>query len=173
MEDEAIRAALKRMDTTSSRALHEAATPLRELGERAVPYFRNFVPLAKTYQCRAALLHLATRYARTNRVAFEMGLEGCDDRSSLVRYRACGLLAYSLRKEALPRLQALLDHPDAKTREDAAAAIQAIRKKSHHRYINRDGKGFVRWVVNDSDDILLFRAARRIMEWRERSRGRS
>ena len=35
----------------------------------------------------------------------ELGLAALNDRSRQVRYRACGLLAYALRKEALPSLQ--------------------------------------------------------------------
>jgi len=61
------------------------------------------------------------------------------------------LLAYSLRKDALAKLRPLLQHSDPRTREDARAAIDAIEKRNHHLYVDRDHSGRARWVVNEGD----------------------
>jgi hypothetical protein len=69
----------------------------------------------------------------------------------MVRYRACGLCAYSLRQEALPSLQSLLSHKDGKTVEDAVAAIEAIEQQNHHLFVDRTHSGRSFWIVNESD----------------------
>lgn len=76
---------------------------------------------------------------------------GLADRSYMVRYRACGLLAYSLRREALPPLQTLSAHADRRTAEDAAAAIDAIEHRNHDYFADRGHTGRSFWAVNDSD----------------------
>jgi len=70
----------------------------------------------------------------------------------MVRYRACGLLAYSLRRDAIGPLKTLLNHRDPRTLADASAAITAIEKQNHHLFIDRDASGRTRWVVNEGDD---------------------
>lgn len=71
--------------------------------------------------------------------------------ASVVRYRACGLLANSLQREAIPALKSLLNHPDTATRDDAAAAIMAIDKQNHHLFRDRDQSGKVQWILNPED----------------------
>jgi hypothetical protein len=73
------------------------------------------------------------------------------DRSWLVRDRACALLAYSLRQDALTPLSALLDDPQAEVRHSAQAARTAIAAQNHHLFKDRDGTGSVFWVVNPDD----------------------
>jgi hypothetical protein len=68
-----------------------------------------------------------------------------------VRYRACGLLAYSLRADALPELEPLLGHRDQRTVEDARAAIDAIRSHNHHFFVDRGHSGRSFWEVNKGD----------------------
>lgn len=91
------------------------------------------------------------RYGRTSEVAFQLGLAGLCDRATIVRYRACGVLAYSLRRDALPHLEALLGHPDHKTVEDARAAIDAIKRKNHHYFVDRDHTDQIFWEVMDGN----------------------
>jgi hypothetical protein len=65
----------------------------------------------------------------------------------MVRKRACSILAYSLRQDAVPHLEHLLCHRDQKTRDDAAAAIDAIKHRNHHYWVDRDQSGRVFWKV--------------------------
>jgi hypothetical protein len=66
----------------------------------------------------------AIRFARVSEAAYSLGLKALADKSYMVRYRACMVLAYSLRTDAIPALTLLLHHADARTREDAAHALR-------------------------------------------------
>jgi hypothetical protein len=74
-----------------------------------------------------------------------------NDRAALVRHRACALLAYSLREDAIPYLEKLLTHKNNKTVADATAAIDSIKQKNAHFFIDRDHSGRVFWVLNPGD----------------------
>jgi HEAT repeat protein len=139
------------MDTTRTTDHDTAWADLRELGVDVVPHLASAFSSFRTWQGRVSLVFHSIRYARVSDAAFQLGLRGLEDKSYMVRWRACGLLAYSLRKDALAKLQPLLQHADARTREDARAAIDAIEKRNHHLYVDRDHSGRARWVVNEGD----------------------
>jgi hypothetical protein len=149
--DESILAAVRRLDTARSADGEAAWSVLRPLGGEVVPHLLGAFSTFRTWQGRTALVFHAIRYARGSESAFQIGLLGCRDRSYMVRYRACGLLAYSLRTDALPHLEPLLDHRDQRTVEDASAAIDAIRSHNHHYFVDRDHSGRCFWEVNESD----------------------
>ena len=96
------------------------------------PYLLEAYPSARRWQARTGLVFHAIRFARVSDAAYALGLRAIGDKSYMVRYRACMVLAYSLRTEAIPALQALLQHADARTREDAARALDAIQHQNHH-----------------------------------------
>ena len=121
------------------------------MGSSILPFFAEAFPRARKWQGRVALVFHCIRHARTSPVAFDLGLLALQDKSYMVRYRACGLLAYSLRKEALPELTRLLIHSDSRTVEDAAAAISAIENQNHHLFIDRAHSGSSFWEVNPGD----------------------
>jgi hypothetical protein len=148
-----IRKLVKALDISNSKQAEGAWLQLKPLGEAVVPYLAEYYPLARKWQCRVALVFHSIRYARTSETAFQLGITALNDRATLVRYRACGLLAYSLRKEAIPYLKSLLKHKDSKTVEDAAAAINAIQKQNHHYFVDRNNTGKVFWEVNQGDKI--------------------
>jgi hypothetical protein len=60
-------------------------------------------------------------------------------------------VAYSQRPEALSHLKVLLAHPDARTVEDAKAAIDAISSRNHHYFVDRGHSGRSFWQVNEGD----------------------
>ena len=102
------------------------------------------------------MVYGATFSARVSEDAFELGVLGCRDRSKYVRDRACGVLAYSLRKDAPPVLRLLLRADDDVTREAAEGAVDAIKHGNHHLYWDRDRpRGRTFWVVNRGDDPQL------------------
>lgn len=142
------------LDTADERAREEAWDALRDLGDAVLPALLAAYGTFRTWQGRTALVFHAIRYARTSAVACELGLRACGDRSRLVRHRACGLLAYSLRSDALSQLEPLTRHRDARTVADARAAIDAIRSRNHHYFVDRDHSGRSFWHVNDGDTDL-------------------
>jgi hypothetical protein len=124
---------------------------LKTLGADVCPYLVAAYPKFKKWQGRVSLVFHSISYARVREEAFQLGLLALNDRSSIVRYRACSVLAYSLRSDALPPLNALLTHEDNKTREDASAAIAAIQAGNHHLFVDRSRTGRSFWVVNEED----------------------
>jgi hypothetical protein len=151
MEAETVRRLVGMLDTSRGADSEAAWQELRELGSDVVPWLLQAFPGFRTWQGRTALVFHAIRYARTSEEAFQLGVLGCRDRSYMVRYRACGLLAYSQRADAKPFLEALLSHRDVRTVEDARAAIDAIRSRNHHRFVDRDRSGRTFWHVNEGD----------------------
>lgn len=150
MDDSQIRHALEMFDTASSNLQEAAWASLRPLGVDVVPFLAEYFPRTKKAQGRVALIFHAIRYARESQAAF-LGLLALNDKATLVRYRACGLCAYSLKADAIPHLKRLLKHTDAKTVADAEAAIDAIRCKNHRYFIDRTHSHSTFWEVNPTD----------------------
>jgi hypothetical protein len=149
MNKQEIISLVKRLDTASSLEQETAWAKLRPLQEQVVPYLLEAYPTTRRWQGRVALVFHSIRFARTSEAAFQLGLIACEDKAAPVRYRACGLLAYSLRVEAIPHLEALLKRREKKTVADAAAAIDAIEKRNHHYFVDRNHTGRIFWQVND------------------------
>ncbi|MYN47653.1 hypothetical protein GTP23_21685 [Pseudoduganella sp. FT93W] len=154
MDDLKIRELVKRLDTASVVEQEAAWTLLRPLGAGVVPFLADAYGSTKKAQGRVALIFHAIRFARDSEAAFELGIRALKDKATLVRYRACGVCAYSLRPDAIPHLEELLEHPDAKTAEDAVAAIDAIKRKNHHYFIDRSHSGTSFWTVNPEDSAV-------------------
>lgn len=116
-----------------------------------VPFLAECFPRTKKTQGRVALVFHAIRFARESHSAFELGVLALSDKATLVRYRACALCAYSLRDDAIPHLKLLLKHSDSKTVADAKAAIDAIRFRNHHYFVDRIHSCGTFWEVNPGD----------------------
>jgi hypothetical protein len=153
MDDLKIRELVKSLDTTSTGDQEATWAQLHPLGVDVVPFLANAYGSTKKAQGRVALAFHAIRYARVSQAAFELGILALNDKATLVRYRACCICAYSLRADAIPHLRELLHHSDAKTVEDAAAAIDAIKSKNHHYFIDRSHSGTSFWTVNPEDSV--------------------
>lgn len=151
MQVEGIRALVARLDSKSEPDREQAWSELRSLGADIVPHLRAGYPGFSHGEGRVALVYHALRYARVSEDAFQLGLAGLSDRSKLVRYRACALLAYSLRKDAIAPLRRLRDDPDWQVRQSCRAAEFAILEKNHHLFIDRRGEGRTAWQVNPDD----------------------
>jgi hypothetical protein len=151
MDDARIRELVGRLDTAKAREEEDAWNALKPLTVDVVPYLAEFYPKARKWQARAAVIFHAMRYARASEPAFQLGLTALRDKATIVRYRACGLCAYSLRNDAIPHLQELLRHSDADTVADAKAAIDAIRSRNHHYFVDRSHSGRSFWEVNSGD----------------------
>jgi len=151
MTPDEIRALVLRLDTTSAREEEEVWAQLRGLGATVAPYLLDAYRTFRKSKGRVSLVFHSIRYARTSNDAFRLGIEALSDKATLVRYRACGLLAYSQRPDAIPHLRSLLAHSDARTVEDAKAAIDAISNRNHHYFVDRDHSGRSFWQVNETD----------------------
>lgn len=143
---------VSKLDTPELSLQDQAWAEIKQLNLdiKLVPFLKEAYPTFKTWQGRAWLLHLAIRYARESEEATQLGIEALEDQSKVVRYRACSLLAYSLKTEALPHLEKLLDSSENQTREDAAAAINAIKSQNHNLFIDRTNSGKTFWEVDQS-----------------------
>ena len=149
--DDEIRRLVGEIAAASSSA-ETAWQRLRELGPTVAPYLLEAYHGAKRWQGRTALVFHTIRFARVSDAAYTLGCQALGDKSYMVRYRACMVLAYSLRAEAIPALEVLLQHTDARTREDAARAVDAIRHQNHHYFVDTQHSGRSFWVVNETDD---------------------
>ena len=154
MNEEEIIGLISEMDTANAVQSETAWTKLRDLGEAIVPFLAKAYPSFRKSQGRVALVFHALGFARSSECAFQLGLAALGDRATLVRYRACGLLAYSLRREALPHLTKLLLHKEAKTVDDAKAAVDAIRHQNHHYFVDRNHSGRSFWQVTEDDGTV-------------------
>ena len=146
MTHDEIMALVMVLDNAKGGASDDSSEKLKSVGEDIVAYYLEAYPRFKKWQGRVELVYRATRYSRTRDDAYRLGILA--DKAAIVRYRACGLLAYSLRRDAIPFLETLLSHPTKDTAEHAAAAIAAIKHQNHNYFIDRShtGRGF--WVIN-------------------------
>jgi hypothetical protein len=142
------------VEIAASRAADEDSAwgELKALGPDVVPFLAEAFPRTRKWQGRVSLVFHCIWHARISQPAVDLGLVALRDKSYMVRYRACGLLAYSLQTTVLPALRVLLDHPDSRTVEDASAAIAAIEHQNHHLFVDRSGSGRSFWVVNPEDE---------------------
>lgn len=143
-----IKQLVKALDTAASSEEERAWTVLAPFGAQVVPHLSSAYAGFRTWQGRASLVYHCLPYARTNDIAFRLGLAAATDRAKVVRYRAISLLAYAQRPEALPLLKTLLAHPSEETVADAAAAIDAIESRNHHYFHDRDHSGMLTWNVH-------------------------
>ena len=149
MDEPEVRRQVEALDTTVTADADRAWEALRPLGAAVVPFFVEAFPRARRWQGRVAMVFHAIRYARESDAAFRLGMMALKDKSTMVRFRGCGLLAYALRQEALPALQELLGHADRRTVDDATAAIDAIRSRNHNYFVDRGHTGRVTWTMSD------------------------
>lgn len=149
--DEQIAAAVDALDVRGAEDGDEAWAQLRPLGVGVAPFLRAAYQRFRTWQGRCALAYYATRYARISEDAFQLGMVALGDKSYMVRYRACGLLAYSLRKDALPALEEAAKDVKPLVATSALAARNAILAQNHHLFADRSLSGRTTWNVNDGD----------------------
>jgi hypothetical protein len=120
--------------------------------EALVPGFVAAFPRIRNAAGRNSVLFWVVRFARKYPEVVELAKVALSDPAYMPRMQACGILAYSLRRDALPHLEPLLEHRDPKTRADAPAAIDAIEHQNHHYWFDRDHSGHFFWTVNPEDE---------------------
>lgn len=138
MEPSAIRDLVQTFAVKSSFGDELGYKEIKALGEEVIPYFLEQYPKSSHWKQRVAYVYHSIRpAAKGDKSAFQLGLLALNDKSKHVRYRACMLLACAQNIEALPYLEALKDHPVSETKKDVEAAIDALKSKNHHYFIDR------------------------------------
>jgi hypothetical protein len=150
MDETQIRALVAALETTKVSEEEWTWEKLKPLGPSVLPFFLEYYAKMKKWQERVSLVFHSIKYARDYDEAFQLGINATKDKATVVRYRACMVLAYSLKKEALPHLRALLSHADKKTVENAKAAIDAIEHRNHNYFIDRQHSGKMFWTVDSN-----------------------
>jgi hypothetical protein len=134
---------LNELDGSGSDAEWVAAQQLRDMLNGDLPkYLIEKYKTQRSWRPRSSYVYHSVRYARESDSAVELGKQALTDKSGVVRYRACMLLAYSLRQDVLSFLKQV-ETNDPKTREDIRAAIDAITSQNHHFFVDRDHSGQV------------------------------
>lgn len=115
-----------------------------ELGEKFPELMLATYRISRKWRVRVSCVFFSIHYARDAEAAVQLGLQAIKDRSKVVRYRACMLLAWSLRSDALPALrEALATCESQETKEDLEAAIDAIENNNSNYFVDRDHSGRV------------------------------
>lgn len=115
-----------------------------ELGAKFPELMLETYKLSRKWRVRVSCVFFSIHYARDSVAAVQLGLQAIKDRSKVVRYRACMLLAWSLRTDALPTLrEALAQSESPETMADLEAAIDAIENNNSNYFVDRDHSGRV------------------------------
>jgi len=145
MHCERVTTLVRAFSTTRRAEIDAAWTVAQSMGDDLLALLAEAFPQVRKSAGRASIIRYAGRFSRESEVAFRMGITAVQDRAYAVRHYGCAILAYSLRADALPTLSSLLKHADRRTAEDAGAAVDAIKNKNRHFFMDRDHSGRVRW----------------------------
>ena len=141
---------LERLDGSGSDSEYEAIEQLHKQGHRLPALLLAKYKTTRKWGARSSCVYHAIRYARKSDEAIELGFLALSDKSKVVRYRACMLLAYSLEEGLLERLRLLVDSAtlDEETRNDLKAAIDAIEHQNSDFFVDREHSGKVSLRIN-------------------------
>jgi hypothetical protein len=151
MNETRIQELIEQLDGSGSPLEWQAISELRSMGDALAEHLRAKYHQSRNWGVRCACVFYSLKYARdNNETAIALGREALRDRSKAVRYRACMLLAFSLRRDALDELRdamrCLSGRPGA---DDVAAAIDAIEHQNHNYFVDRDHSGKVKMTIKD------------------------
>lgn len=104
--------------------------PLRPLAVESIPSVIAAYDDTAHWQARAAQLYYCTGFSRTRSDVCRFAIHALTDKSIEVRYRACGLLAFSRRRRLIPKLNAALVSANDATKRYLSAAMEAIDQRS-------------------------------------------
>lgn len=147
MSEDKLRRALSLLSGPSLYVNLDGIRQLEGLGEDVPKTLLKHYRQSRGWRARLSCVYFAVPYARTNDDVAKLGIEALNDKPRKVRYRACSLLAYSLREDVLTYLRSMLNHDDSITVADVRAAIECIEAKNHHWFMDRGHTGRVKWTV--------------------------
>lgn len=133
---------LSALDGTGSDAEWKAVFELRaRLKDNLPDHLLRKYRKSRRWQVRSSCVYHSLKFARTSEAAKNLGLLALHDRSKVVRYRACMLLACTQRNDVLPALSDSLSTIPSDTRDDLLAAIDAISHGNKNYFVDRDHSG--------------------------------
>ena len=139
---ESIEALLNQLDGSGTDCLWTAVQPPRStLGESLPDYLLTRYQSARKWQVRSSCVYHCVRYARTSESAARLALLALNDKSKVVRSRACMVLACSQRKDLLSALQQRLENYYEDTVDDLRAAVDAITEQNQNYFVDRSHSG--------------------------------
>ena len=145
MQDQRVEILVRAFSNSLRPEIDAAWVVADSMGDDLLPLLAEAFPRIRNSEGRASVMRYVGRFSRESEVAFRMGKVAVEDRAYTVRHYGCALLAHSLRADALPILSSLLRHADCRTVEDAKAAIDAIKRKNHNFFKDRDHSGKILW----------------------------
>lgn len=121
-------------------ALEELRVRLNNrLPEKLLALYRK----SRKWQVRSACVYHSAKYATTSPSAVELALQALTDKSQVVRYRACLLLACTQDRALLPKLHDMRDRVAEMTKADLDAAIDAIGSQNRNYFVDREHSGLM------------------------------
>lgn len=149
LSDQRVESLLDCLDGSGSDTEWDAVNILRDGLGQALPILllHRFL-VAKKWGHRASLVYHAVRFAKQSQEAVDLGLIAVKDKSKVVRYRGCMLLACSLRKDIVPKLCQLAGEAPEDTKADILAAIDAIEHDNQNYFIDREHTGLTELKVS-------------------------
>jgi hypothetical protein len=144
-------ALLAYIDGSGSEQEHAAMQKLKKLDNELPNLLLRKYRTAKEWKVRTSCVYYSIPYAREVEDAVALGVEALVDRSKVVRFRACMLLAYSLKKQALPALEkARKNTKDDETLKNLDAAIDAILNQNSNYFVDRKHSGKMFFSIQKS-----------------------
>lgn len=121
-------------------ALEELRVRLKDrLPDRLLELYRK----SKKWQARSACVYHSAKFATTSPSAVELAIQALTDKSQVVRYRACLLLACTQDRALLPTLHDMRDGVAEMTKADLDAAIDAIESQNRNYFVDREHSGLM------------------------------
>jgi hypothetical protein len=121
-------------------AIHELRDSLgTAFPDQMLSHYRN----SRLKSIRASCLFYCFPNARTSNAAKELAMLALRDKSKVVRYRACQLLAYSQDRNLLGRIEQVRNSFDAESRPDLEAALDAISNQNQNFFKDREHSGSI------------------------------
>jgi hypothetical protein len=149
MDSDKIQELLSKLDGSGSDSEWAAAKELQVLGEELPRYLLDKFRNSRQWKHRCSCVYHAVRYARSNEDAVLVGREAIRDKSKMVRYRGCMLLAYAQREDTLPELKEVLKGLGSGAgSDDVRAAIDAIEHKNHNYFVDRKHSGKITLAIH-------------------------
>lgn len=150
LEEYEIESLLDHLDGSGSDEEWNAVKVLHtSLGNQFPSYLLQRFRGAKKWGSRSSLIYHATKYAKVSEKAVELGLLAIKDKSKVVRYRGCLLLACAQSKEILSELRQALNVTSNDTKLDILAAIDAIEHQNQNYFVDRDHSGQITLNIQD------------------------
>jgi len=144
MKEDDLNYLLNMLDGSGSDQESKAVKSLGEVGNKLPSLLLKKYRSEKKWQARSSCVYHSIRYAKDVDDAFKLGIEAVCDKSKVVRYRACMLLAYSLNRGALLILNTMLSNDKYKeSYDDIRAAINSIENQNSNYFVDRDHSGKV------------------------------